>query len=627
MPKSEFPITIPRSPDWRATDVLIVEAENRADFMVNLHVVFRGGEREVSVRIGIFPHWPCRIPVPLDTASGRRLFLARTPGRFKATVSGANLAFEDLKDIVVTVPAGAEDVVRIERAEVAREMPRDYPMPPAPLVDAMHQWRHRDWPGKARDLDAVRSALKTELAGAPPSYPSGWSRFGGWTERRFTASGFFRTQFDGDRWWLVDPEGYAFWSIGCDCVRPNVEVNVSGIEAVFDPALPSPDSVPHLWHEKSGRCSFNALAHNLERALGPEWRARWMELTGGRLRAYRFNTIANWSDPDLPAHCGVPYVLTMRGYPATAQMLFRDFPDVFASEFESNAQDFAQQLASRRDDAALLGYFMTNEPQWAFVGNFDLGDQLLRSNEPSATRTAFIDNMRREYGSISALNNAWASDFDSFDDLNRASTPQRRSRSGTDTGTFTSQAADRYVRVPAAACRAVDPNHLNLGLRWAWIHSDYQLAAADTLDAFSINQYQLRPDADAIAKLVEKTGKPVMIGEFHIGALDRGLPSGGIRNTETMAESVRAYRYYIENAAAIPGLVGAHYFQWNDQHVMGRFDGENMQIGLHDITACAYPEWVSTCRSVHPTLYSIASGETAPYSHIPATVPQGTLVW
>ena len=39
-------------------------------------------------------------------------------------------------------------------------------------------------------------------------------RFGGWTELKFDATGFFRTEHDGRRWWLVTPEGHAFISWG-----------------------------------------------------------------------------------------------------------------------------------------------------------------------------------------------------------------------------------------------------------------------------------------------------------------------------------------------------------------------------------------------------------------------------
>ena len=39
-------------------------------------------------------------------------------------------------------------------------------------------------------------------------------RFGGWKGKTFEATGFFRTEYDGERWWFVTPEGNAFISFG-----------------------------------------------------------------------------------------------------------------------------------------------------------------------------------------------------------------------------------------------------------------------------------------------------------------------------------------------------------------------------------------------------------------------------
>jgi hypothetical protein len=626
-PDPPAPVVLNRQPGWRGDQVLVFEALNRAEHMINLVVEFRGRGRKVDVRVGIFPGWPARIAIPIDVASGKTLFLDRTPGRFKAIVQGANLAFDQIDSIRLAAAPGAERDVEIRDARLADAMPAEYGFPAKPLIDGLHQWRARDWPGKAKTLDEVREALRAELKGPEPAYPDGWSAYGGWKGKTFEAAGFFRARHDGARWWLVDPDGCAFWSAGVDCIRTRSEANVAGIEAVFDPPLPARDAAPHLWSDRGPSRLFDGLGHNLERALGPTWREDWLALTRRRLIASRFNTIGNWSDADLQRRARVPYVFTMRDYPRTQRMLFRDFPDVYAEEYEARCREFARPLEAIRDDRCVIGYFMTNEPQWAFVSQFDLGRQLLRSDEPSATRDAFIAFLKDRHGDVGRLNAAWKTSFASFDDLRRRHDPDAFPGCREDTQAFTRRAVERFVAFPAKACRAADPNHLNLGLRWAWIHSDYQLAGGEHLDAFSINSYQPKPNPETIARIVEKTGKPVLVGEFHIGSLDRGLPSGGILNTRTMAESVKAYRYYIENAAAIPGLVGAHYFQWNDQHVMGRFDGENMQIGLHDITGRAYPEWVETCRAVHPALYEIAAGKRKPFDEKPKTVREGTLCW
>ena len=46
-------------------------------------------------------------------------------------------------------------------------------------------------------------------------------RFGGWTGRKFKATGFFRVEKD-ERWWLVTPEGHAFLSFGINHLYPDL---------------------------------------------------------------------------------------------------------------------------------------------------------------------------------------------------------------------------------------------------------------------------------------------------------------------------------------------------------------------------------------------------------------------
>jgi hypothetical protein len=171
---------------------------------------------------------------------------------------------------------------------------------------------------------------------------------------------------------------------------------------------------------------------------------------------------------------------------------------------------------------------------------------------------------------------------------------------------------DAYVRVPSEACRAVDPHHLNLGMRWAWIATDDLLAGSDACDVFSLNTYEFRPDPETVRRAARASGRPVLIGEFHFGAADRGLPSGGLRTVRSQADRGRAYQHFVEQAAALPDVIGTHYFQWNDQPLLGRFDGENWQIGVVDVCHQPYPEFAEAARATHARLYDVASGAAAP---------------
>ena len=81
-----------------------------------------------------------------------------------------------------------------------------------------------------------------------------------------------------------------------------------------------------------------------------------------------------------------------------------------------------------------------------------------------------------------------------------------------------------------------------------------------------------------------------MVGEFHFGALDAGLPATGIRGVTTQKERGKAINAYIDNAKNTGCCVGAHYFQLNDQPYLGRFDGENYNIGFVDICCKEYTD-------------------------------------
>jgi hypothetical protein len=58
-----------------------------------------------------------------------------------------------------------------------------------------------------------------------------------------------------------------------------------------------------------------------------------------------------------------------------------------------------------------------------------------------------------------------------------------------------------------------------------------------------------------------------------------------------------------------PFFVGAHYFILNDQAVLGRFDGENMQIGFVDVCNKPYGDFVQEVARVNREIYDIADGK------------------
>ena len=120
-------------------------------------------------------------------------------------------------------------------------------------------------------------------------------------------------------------------------------------------------------------------------------------------------------------------------------------------------------------------------------------------------------------------------------------------------------------------------------------------------DVVSVNIYNRRPVKDLPATALDK---PLINGEFHFGALDRGLFHTGLVGTRDQAERAQCYRDFLNACLDHPRFVGTHWFQWQDQALTGRSDGENYQIGFVTVTDTPYPELVEAARDIGATMYA-----------------------
>jgi len=177
-----------------------------------------------------------------------------------------------------------------------------------------------------------------------------------------------------------------------------------------------------------------------------------------------------------------------------------------------------------------------------------------------------------------------------------------------------------YIRVPAQALKQADPHHLNLGIRYAYISSPDLYSGCEYFDIFSINCYEQTCNP-AVEEVYAHVRKPVIVGEFHFGAIDRGLPATGIRGARDQENRGKAIRRYLEEAATLPSCLGVHYFQLNDQPYLGRFDGENYNIGLVDVCNREYPGVTGPLTEANKRLYPLRQGNEQPISEPVAYIP------
>jgi len=568
-----------------------------------------------------------RIRMPLDAVNQNRWAYDREAAWLKPRCGGDRVDLAAVDRMMLKISAKSDDPARFcltpftaTASEPARlENPL---LPSGPLLDEFGQSTLHHWPAKTGSEQELQERLRAQLAAAPGhAFPEGFSRWGGCEALRFQATGFFRTQHDGRRWWLVDPDGYAFWSAGMDCVRVDTEAMYGGLESALT-WMPDPEGeYRDIYLDPRGRLPhINYLAANFRRTFGDDWHARWATIALGELRRLAFNTVANWSEWQIAREAGFPYVRPLRDPRARVPRVFRDFPDVFHRDFDEEAERFAAQLEETRDDPAFIGYFLMNEPTWGFASETPAVGMLF--NTPACeTRRALADFLRDKYGGDAALSAAWGMDVS----LARVAEGEWRHRltraAEADLEAFSALMVQRLFAKLNAACKRADPNHLNLGMRYYTVPPRWAVEGMKgAFDVFSVNGYQQRVRPE-LGRLAEALDRPVMIGEWHFGALDVGLPASGIGHVPDQRARGQAYRVYLEDAAAKPWCVGVHWFTLYDESALGRFDGENWNIGFLDVCNRPYEPLCEAALQSHTRLYQVAQGDLAPYDDAPEYLP------
>lgn len=575
---------------------LVFEVDNREDYSVCLTTGFwedsDKNEAGITAFTGILPGVKTTICIPLSTLDGETLFGQRYPGILKTVIKGNKINPARLCAVGIGLPPiHKETTLSIQNARLTCEAEYTTLEDVSQWLDDLGQYKQKDWPGKTHTLEECNQRMQDEWQEAHAFLQTPPNLLHGDRAKTYEATGFFRLEKDNGRYWLVTPEGGRFFSTGSDCI-------VADIIARYDSAHNEKDF----------------LKQNLQRAYGADWYEKWCDVTHHRLIKMNINTLAVWGDYAFAKRAKIPYTKHLRDFPKTKEYIYRDFPDVFAPEYQLNADIYAQQMYEDLDDPYMLGYFMANEPHWAFVDKLQLGYDLVRNPKDLHTKKHLIAFMREKYHDrLEDLNAEWKTSLTSFSDLHYMGAFPVISPQGMavleDFATFM---VHEYVRIPAQALKKIDARHLNLGLRYAYVTSDTMFGGSEFFDVYSINCYEHLCDRD-VTIAYEKTGKPIMVGEYQFGALDRGLSANGIKAAASNVDRGKAIRRYVEHAASLPGCVGIHYFQWNDQGFLGRGDGENYNIGFVDICNRIHEDAANAYAEANRNVYAVADGLVPPY--------------
>jgi len=359
------------------------------------------------------------------------------------------------------------------------------------------------------------------LAVAANPESTGYDRFGGWLKLTGTKTGFFHTQQIDGRWWLVTPDGHAFFSKGVDNVGYRPEAASS----------PKPPADPEAW--------ATSAAH--------------------QLRGWNFNTAGAWSVTELYGK-EIVYtpVVNMAASIQRDLWLKGGVVDYFSPQFREAADGVAARMCTpHANDPWLLGYFTDNELRWG--KDWRSEDSLLES---------YLKMPRDSPGFTKATAFVKALGHDATDEDKRK---------------FEGLVAVEYARVTSEAIHRHDPNHLVLGCRFAGYPGDAVIkAAGEYFDVISFHSYNAAAPVDRLRQITRVTGKPTMVTEFSFKAMDSGLPNtkGAGKPVATQADRANGFTGYVEALAGLPGVVGYHWFEYRDEPKEGRFDGENSNYGV-----------------------------------------------
>ncbi len=482
------------------------------------------------------------------------------------------------------------------------------------IVDEYGQFIYKDFENKiTKDEDLTDNATKERvyLDGLLKDMDARTDRtiYGGWKNDDYKqeATGYFYTTKIGNHWTLIDPLGYPYFATGLDIVRKNgMDTKVFGREYLFKDI---PKTVGPLMEHYFTSGNFSFYSANLERKYGDDWYQTWADTSIDRFKGWGFTSLGAWSEPELFYNTGdkykMPYVAFAWSHQgSTHKMLNNSAPDPFDPSFFTSVKNAINTQVNKYDvqnDPYCFGIYVDNEIVW---GNDAKSSPLVKSVlaqdgsiSTSYAKIHFIEVLKEKYGTIDELNKAWASKFESFDDLNKSYTGFVAEK---DCSLILYGIADKYFEVVAKAVDETMPNTLYLGARNTEFGTPREITqgAANHVDILSFNCYKSDPIQEKFC--FEEYDLPMIIGEFDFQTAESGLAG----QLKTHDERKEAYINYTQAALKSGKYVGVHWFQYYDEPVMGRsFDGENSNTGFVDVADTPYQNLVDATLYLHDTMY------------------------
>jgi hypothetical protein len=472
----------------------------------------------------------------------------------------------------------------IRNITLAVDDPGDVYLGEIPVIDEFGQVNLVDYPEKIHSLEQLRGEWAAEdkaLAGSIPDY--NYSKYGGYMQKQVKGTGFFRVEKVDGRWWFVDPEGYLYLHVAASGIGAGGGGNIRDMNKRGEMWLKEMPPEQFIQTNNQGVRTPNFGAWNLYRRYGGDnYREKALETTVKRMERLGVNV-----GTQSMASIGIPKPFTSYLRNLGMENELMGLADIYAPGWEAMLDSSLRAtLPQEKDNPWIIGYFVGNEPGWQ-KKETQLCSLILQGRDRP------IKVELEKYLQI------------------HGNTVQHQME-------FVHKTFGIFLQTVKKTMKRYDPNHLNLGIRFGNLNSLegrglLQEVCRDAFDIISINEYYDKPRKDLYDTMYAKMGLPYLIGEFHFGTTDRGL-SSSLWQVDDQEERGVAYRYYMEQGYSHPALIGTTWFQWGDQDVSGRGDGENFAHGVYDVTDRGYKYMVEAMMETNIRLYDIHSGKIEPFN-------------
>ncbi|MBV9468992.1 MAG: hypothetical protein JOZ57_07070, partial [Abitibacteriaceae bacterium] len=410
---------------------------------------------------------------------------------------------------------------------------------PVPVVDAFGQSKLQDWPDKVKSLDELKADVESEKAYYDSLQPPVGDTYGGLpgsgAKLGLNKTGFFYVEQKTNKWFLVDPDGNAFFHMGVCGFGPSDDYTlVKGREDAYEWLPPYDNQFKSAYLSGHGNevVSFH-LANTIRKYGQPHTSEDYAARMIGRVKKWGFNSIGAFSPiPQAVQTAHFPYVSFLPlgqwddGIPRLPGIneTWDPFDETNRTKVEHN---FAKNLPRSADDPLLIGYFLVNEPLYE-----DIPKVVPTLKGTFACKRRLVQMLNEKYKTIADFNTAWEANADSFEALNDLSLLVKTKAAAEDMQAFTGLFFESYFQLVSSTFHKYDTHHMLIGnrLQPGTINNE-QLCriSGKYLDVISFNYYTYALDKDFLNRIHEWTGgRPMMLSEYYWTAPSESGLVGGL---------------------------------------------------------------------------------------------------